>query len=89
VDATGDCAIGDADGGAVRIVDDAGGAGAEDELPGGEYFGATAAFAETRERRTRSGETAAEVGGEHACGIAREGLGVSDEGVKRLLVFSD
>jgi hypothetical protein len=70
-----------ADGGPIRNVDDAGGVGAKDELSGGEHFGAIASFAETGERRTRSRETTEEMGGDHAGGIAREGLGVSDEGV--------
>jgi len=51
VDAAGGGASSVADGGAIRNVDDAGRDGAQDELSGGEYFGATAAFAEGGERR--------------------------------------
>jgi hypothetical protein len=41
---------------------DAGGVGGEDQVSAGEYFGATAAFAEGKVRRVGSGEAAEGVG---------------------------
>jgi|SRR5271157_4162711 len=77
-------AAGDFDGsavvrGALRRVDDAGGVGAQDALPGGEHIGAIAAPAQAAVRGIRGGEEAAVVGGDDAAEHAREGVGIPDE----------
>ena len=64
--------------GAVRRVDDAGGAGAQDALPGGEHLRAIAAPAQGAARRIRGGKAAAIVGGNDAAERARKGVGVPD-----------
>jgi len=64
--------------GAVRRVDDAGGAGAQDALPGGEHIRAIAAPAQGAAWRIRGGKAPAAVGGNDAAERARKSVGVPD-----------
>ena len=82
-DAVGRGAAGDAAGGAVWLVDDAGGIGAEDEVCGDEYFSAIAAFAEREARSVSGGEEKERVAGGVAEEYAGEGLGIPGERVRR------
>src|SRR5208337_2981846 len=61
--AAGDSAGGAAVRRALRRLDDAGGASAQDALPGGEHLRATAAPAQGAARRLRGGKAPAAVGG--------------------------
>jgi len=82
-DAIGGGAGGDAAGGAIRLVDDAGGIVAEDEVPGGEHFGATAAPAEGGARRVSGGEEKEGVAGGIEDEYERAGVGIPGEGVRK------
>src|SRR5208282_1746791 len=76
--AAGDSAGGAAVRRALRRLDDAGGASAQDALPGGEHLRATAAPAQGAARRFRGGKAPAAVGGNDAPERARKGVGVPD-----------
>ena len=82
-DAVGGGEGGDAARGAIRLVDDAGGIGAEDEVSGDEHFGATAASAEGGARRVSRGEAAEGVAGGTEDEHEGESVGVPGEGVKK------
>jgi len=78
-DAIGGGAAGDVPGGAVRRMDDIGGAGAQDGVSGSEHFGATAAFAEGGARRMGGVEEEAGVAGGVEDEYAGEGVGIPVE----------